>query len=459
MFRGGNGAEQIMADYSEVTEFCEGYKQFLNKCKTEREVVQEVKRQAQAAGFQDIEELYKEGKSLHFGDKVYAVKEQKAISLFVIGRENFEEGMNLICAHADSPRLDVKPQPFYEKEEMALMKTHYYGGVKKYQWATVPLALHGVIIKKDGTKIQVALGEKEDDPVFYISDLPKHLSGEQMNKSMEEGIIGESLNLVSGLLPPDTQEIQGAKEHVLSLLRAQYGITEKDFISAELEVVPAMKARDVGFDRSMIAAYGHDDKVCLYAALCAILKMENPNHTCGAFFVDKEEVGSRGNTGMHSRLMENTVALLCQMHDEKGSFLLRRALEHSKMLSADVLVAYDSNYSEAYDPYNSAKLGYGPVLAKYTGRAGKKGANDANAEYLAELRKAFDEENVIWQTGEMGKIDFGGGGTIGPFAATYGMQVAECGTALLSMHAPYELAGKLDIYETHQAYYAFYCMG
>lgn len=446
----------MMMEYSKVTEFCEGYKHFLNQCKTEREVVQEIKRQAQACGFQDVEKLYKEGKSLHFGDKVYAVKEQKAISLFVIGREKLEEGMNLICAHADSPRLDVKPQPLYEKEKVALLKTHYYGGVKKYQWATIPLALHGVIIKKDGTRIQVTLGEKEDDPVFYISDLPKHLSGEQMNKSMEEGITGESLNLISGLLPSDVQEIQSAKSYVLSLLREQYGIIEKDFISAELEIVPAMKARDVGFDRSMIAAYGHDDKVCLYAALRAILKMENPNHTCGAFFVDKEEVGSQGNTGMHSKLMENTVALLCQMHDEKGSFLLRRALEHSKMLSADVLVAYDSNSPEAFDSYNSARLGHGPVLAKYTGSAGKKGTNDANAEYLAELRKALDEESVCWQAGEMGKIDFGGGGTIGPFAAAYGMQVAECGTALLSMHAPYELAVKSDIYETHRAYYAFY---
>lgn len=445
-----------MIKHCEITEFCKEYKHFLNQCKTEREVVQEVKRQAEECGFQNIEQLYKEGQKLHFGDKVYAIKEEKAISLFVVGRDKLEEGMNLICAHADSPRLDAKPKPLYDKEEMALIKTHYYGGVKKYQWATIPLAIHGVIIKKDGSKIQIALGEKETDPVFYISDLPKHLSGEQMNKSMEKGIAGEDLNIASGLLPLNEEDSRSAKEYIMSLLTEQYGITEKDFISAELEIVPAMKARDVGFDRSMLAAYGHDDKVCLYSALQALLKVENPNRTCGIFFVDKEEVGSQGNTGMHSRLMENTVALLCQMHDEKGSFLLRRALEHSKMLSADVLVAYDSNYPEAFDTYNSARLGQGPVLAKYTGRAGKKGANDANAEYLAELRKVFDEEKVIWQTGEMGKIDFGGGGTVGPFAAAYGMQVAECGTALLSMHAPYELASKSDIYETYLAYCAFY---
>lgn len=444
-------------DWGRIQAFSEGYKDFLNTCKTERESAERIAELARAAGFENLDACFAKGTKLKAGDKVYVRRKNKAAALFVIGERPLWEGMHLICAHIDAPRLDIRSNPLYEKEGLSLLKTHYYGGVKKYQWAALPLALHGVVVKKDGERIPICIGEEETDPVFYISDLPKHLSAEQSKKSMADGIEGEDLNIIFGSvpLPEGGGESGWIRRNMLRLLAERYGVTEKDFTSAELEIVPAGKARDAGFDGSMIVSYGHDDRICAYTALTAILEAEKPSFTGGVLFVDKEEVGSPGGCGMDSRFMENLVSRIAALTEREGTMVLRLALENSKMLSADVTFGFDPSHPEGYEPSNTARLGRGPVLAKYAGHMGKKGCNDASAEYLALLRNVFDEAGVYWQTGEFGKIDFGGGGTIAPFAAAYGMEVVDCGVALLSMHAPYELASKADAYEAYRAYRAF----
>ena len=442
-------------DIPAIMEFAEGYKMFLNQCKTERLAAARVVEMAKAAGFTDLDELWDQGGQLHPGDRVYALRQNKAVALFVVGERPMSQGLHIVCAHLDAPRLDVRPNPLYEKEGVALLKTHYYGGVKKYQWAAIPLALHGVVVKKGGEHVQISVGEDPSDPVFYISDLPKHLSAEQAKRSMEEGITGEDLNIIFGSIPGTQIDGGRVKENILQLLFRRYGITEKDFTSAELEIVPAGEARDAGFDRSMVVSYGHDDRVCAYAALQAVLSVRQPAFTSAVFLVDKEEVGSQAGVGMNSRYMENLVAKVLHLAGDERPMTLRGALERSKMLSADVTLAYDTCHPEGYEPANTARLGRGPVLTKYAGHMGKRGCNDASAEYLALVRDVFDGAGIAWQTGEFGKIDFGGGGTIAPFAAAYGMEVLDCGVALLSMHAPWELASKADVYETSRAYAAF----
>lgn len=445
----GNG------DRGAVMAFAEAYKRFAAACKTERETAAETARRAREAGFRDLDGLLESGARLSPGDKVYACRGGKAAAFFALGRRPLADGMRLICAHADAPRLDVRPNPLYERDGLALLKTHYYGGVKKYQWAALPLALHGVVVKKGGEKVSVVVGEDEADPVLYISDLPIHLAAEQMKKKMAEGLTGEDLNPVAGSIP-DGDETDGAvRTAVLKLLNERYGIAEKDFATAELEIVPAGAPRDAGLDASMIAGYAHDDRVCVFPAFEALLATETPPFTAGALFVDKEEVGSGGATGLDSRLMENVVSRLVRLCGG-DSFDLALSLERSMMLSADVCVAYDPNFPGAFEPGNTARLGGGPVLMKYAGARGKSGANDASAEFMGFLRDLFDESGVRWQIGGLGRIDLGGGGTIAPFAARYGMEVADCGVALLGMHAPCELASKADIYETFRAYKAFY---
>lgn len=440
-------------DHQLIQHFSVGYKQFLDQCKTERETAAQVVAMAQAAGFRDLDALYQAGGSLKPGDKVYALRRGRAAALFVVGSKPITQGLHMIAAHVDAPRLDGRPNPIQEKDGVVYLKTHYYGGVKKYQWATLPLALHGVIVKKGGEKVTVAIGESEADPVFYISDLPKHLSADQVKKPMADGIDGEHLNVICGSIP--VGEDSRVKQGVLALLHQRYGITETDLVSAELELVPAGKARDVGFDSGMIAAYGHDDRICAYTALQAILETEQPAYTTCVLFADKEEVGSSTGQGMNSRFMENVTARVVELMGEKSHTALRLALENAKLLSADVTVGFDPSYPEAYESNNATHLGRGPVLLKYSGSMGKKGTNDASAELMAYVRALLDDNGVTWQAGEFGKIDQGGGGTIAPFAAAYGMQVLDLGIALLSMHAPYELASKADVYETYRAYKAF----
>ncbi len=444
-------------DQEKIQKFTENYKLFLNTCKTERESAAKIAALAHDAGFKNLDDCIADGKKLKKGDKIYAIRRNKAAALFVIGERPLKDGLHLIAAHIDSPRLDVRANPLYENEGISLFKTHYYGGIKKYQWATIPLALHGIVVKKNGERIKVVIGEEENDPVFYISDLPKHLSAEQSKKTMAEGIMGEDLNIIVGSIPlsEDGKKAGQIRKNILRLLKERYSISEKDFTSAELEIVPAGKARDVGFDRSMIASYGHDDRICSYTALMGLLDSEQHPFTGGVLFVDKEEVGNPGGCGMDSHYMENLISKIVSLTEETGPMTLRLALENSKMLSADVGIAYDSSYPEAFEPSNTARLGRGPAIVKYAGHMGKKGCNDASAEYLAMIRDIFDNADVYWQTGEYGKIDFGGGGTIAPFAASYGMEVVDCGVVLLSMHAPYELASKADIYETYRAYRAF----
>ena len=446
------------SDRKAVMAFAEDYKQFVSRCKTEREVAAETARIAREAGFRDLDELLANGESLNADDKVFITRQGKASAFFVVGSRPLTDGLRLICAHADAPRLDLRPNPLYEKEGLALMKTHYYGGIKKYQWTALPLAFHGVAVKKGGEKISVVIGEEPNDPVLYVSDLPIHLAADQMKKKLAEGVSGEELNLIVGSIPLGGEKDAGVKAAILKLLKERYGIDEKDFASAEFEIVPAGGARDAGFDSSLLASYAHDDRVCVYPAFRALLAAENPTFTAGAFFVDKEEVGSQGNSGMNSHLMENVVSRLVRASG--GSpFDLSEALERSALLSADVTVGFDPSFAAAFEPNNTARLGSGPVLVKYAGARGKSGANDASAELMAFVRDVFDEAGVRWQIGGIGRIDLGGGGTIAPFASKYGMQVLDCGVALLSMHAPYELASKADIYETFRAYAAFLSSG
>lgn len=431
------------------------YMDFMNKSKTERLAVKEIVRRAEEAGFRNIDEALDEGK-LEAGDKVYAINRQKAVALFVIGSEDFEAGMNIVGSHLDSPRLDLKPVPLYESKNIAYLKTHYYGGIKKYHWINIPLALHGVVYNKEGEKVEVSIGEAVDEPVFFISELLVHLSKDLNQKKAAEVIEGEQLNIMVGSIPLEDEKDNPVKKNILQILNDKYKIEEEDFLTAEFEVVPADKARLVGLDSSMIMAYGHDDKVCAYTSLRAILESENPRKTLVGLFVDKEEIGSVGATGMSSQFFENTVVELMNLAGGVNLVSFKRAMKNSKVLSADVTLAEDPNFLEATEENNTAKLGHGVCLTKYTGARGKGGSNDADAEFLQEVRLAFDKGEAIWQTGELGRIDQGGGGTIAYILAEYGMQVVDCGTPVISMHAPLELVSKADVYETYRAYKSFY---
>ncbi len=386
---------------------------------------------------------------------MYANNMGKALALFVIGEKPIQEGMRILGAHIDSPRLDLKQNPLYEEAEQALLDTHYYGGVKKYQWVTLPMALHGVVVKEDGTKVNVVIGESKDDPVVGISDLLIHLSAKQMQKKATEVIEGENLNVLVGSIPLEGEETEGVKENILSILKEKYGIEEKDFVSAELEVVPAGEARDFGLDRSMIMAYGQDDRVCAYPSYKAIEAVTEVEYTSVCLLVDKEEIGSVGATGMHSRFFENTVAEVMNACGTYSELLVRRALKNSCMLSSDVSAGFDPNYPEVMEKNNCAFLGHGLTFNKYTGSRGKSGSNDANPEYIARLRRVMDEQNVSFQTAELGKVDVGGGGTIAYILAAYDMDVIDSGVAVLNMHAPWEIASKVDIYEAYKGYQAF----
>ncbi len=444
----------------EVYDFAENYRVFLSENKTERECVRTFVAQAKEAGFISLEEAVAKGSTLKPGDKVYADHMGKSLALFVIGSAPISEGMNILGAHIDSPRLDLKQNPMYEDNDMVLLDTHYYGGVKKYQWVTLPLAMHGVVAKKDGTVVEINIGEQASDPVVGVSDLLIHLAGEQLEKKGNKVVEGENLDVLIGNLPADqTDEEKSAKERVktqiLELLKQQYEIEEEDFLSAEIEVVPAGAARDYGLDRSMIMGYGHDDRVCAYPSFEAILQMETPERTSVCLLVDKEEIGSVGATGMHSRFFENMVAELLDRCGAYSDLALRRALQHSKMLSSDVSAAYDPNYPSVSEKKNAAYFGRGIVFNKYTGSRGKSGSNDANAEYIARLRRIFDDHGVAFQTSELGKVDQGGGGTIAYIMANYGMEVIDSGVAVLNMHAPWEIISKVDLYEAYKGYVAF----
>ena len=439
----------------ELEKLNKDYRAFLNVGKTERECVTEIVRQAEAAGYVNLEKIQKKKRTVQPGDKVYAVCMKKTIALFNIGTEPIEQGMNILGAHIDSPRMDVKQNPLYENGDMAYLDTHYYGGVKKYQWVTLPLAIHGVVVKKDGSVTEIVIGEKEDDPVFCVTDLLIHLAGEQQEKKANKVIEGENLDILFGSLPLKDAEKEGVKKGVLKLLKEQYDMEEEDFLSAELEVVPAGKAREAGIDRSMIMAYGQDDRVCAYTSLVAMLEVEQVSKTTCCLLTDKEEIGSVGATGMQSRFFENTVAELMDSMGAYSELKLRRCLKNSRMLSSDVSAAYDPLYAAAYEKNNAAYFGRGMVFNKFTGSRGKSGSNDANAEYMGVLRKILDENKVAYQTAELGKVDVGGGGTIAYILSLYGMEVIDSGVAVLNMHAPWEVTSKADIYETKKGYVAF----
>lgn len=432
------------------------YKNCMDAAKTERECVDISIKMAEEAGYRSLTDCIKEGKELKAGDKVYAVYNNKMAILYHLGEDSLEDGMNILGAHIDSPRLDIKQNPLYENQGLAYLDTHYYGGIKKYQWVTVPLALHGVIVRKDGSVVTVQIGEKESDPVFTITDLLVHLSGRQMERPAAKIIEGEDLDLLIGSIPLKTEEKETVKANILKYLLETYQIEEDDFLSAELEVVPAEKARDLGFDRSMVMAYGQDDRICAFTSLKAILDLkETPKRTACCLLVDKEEIGSAGASGMHSRFFENMTAELLALCGYTSNLSLRRTLQNSKMLSSDVSAAYDPLYADVFEAKNAAFLGKGPVFNKYTGSRGKSGCNDANAEYMASIRKVMADHQIQFQTAELGKIDAGGGGTISWIMAKLGMEVIDCGIAILCMHAPMEISSKADIYETVRAYYAF----
>ena len=443
------------ADKTEVFAFSEAYKEFISSCKTERECVTEMVQQAEKVGYRNLDEIVEKGETLKAGDKVYANNKGKGLALYLIGEEPLEKGMRILGAHIDSPRLDLKQNPLYEDQELALLDTHYYGGVKKYQWVTIPLALHGVVSKKDGENVTVVIGEDEQDPVLGISDLLIHLSQKQLQKTASEVVEGEKLDMLVGSIPLEGEEEEPVKAQILAILRDKYGIEEEDFLSAEFEVVPAGKARDYGLDRSMIMGYGQDDRVCSYPSFAAIMKQKQVTYTSVCLLVDKEEIGSVGATGMQSKFFENTTAEVMNACGQYSELKLRRALKNSMMLSSDVSAAFDPNFPEVMEKKNSAYLGHGMTFNKYTGARGKSGSNDANAEYLAKLRKVMDEEQVTFQTAELGKVDQGGGGTIAYILANYNMEVIDCGVAVLNMHAPWEITSKVNIYEAYRGYCAF----
>ncbi len=445
----------------ELGQVAEQYRRFISEGKTERECARLAAEMARENGYISLEEAMESGKKLVPGDKVYAIHKKKLVVLFEIGTEPMEKGMNILGAHIDSPRLDLKQNPLYEDGEMALLDTHYYGGIKKYQWAAIPLALHGVVAKKDGTVIELAIGEKAEDPVLGISDLLIHLSGEQLQKKAAVVVEGENLNIIVGSRPwkdpegNDEEKKELIKKTLLEYLKKEYGMEEEDFLSAELEAVPAGQARDFGLDRSMIMGYGQDDRICAFTSLLAQLHADKPAYTAVCLLTDKEEIGSMGATGMQSRYFENVVAEVLNLAGQYSDLALRRCLQHSHMLSSDVSAAFDPNYASAFEKKNIAYLGRGMVFNKYTGSRGKSGSNDACAEYIGELRKVMDDSHVCWQTAELGKVDQGGGGTIAYITANYGMDVIDSGVALLNMHSPWEVSSKADIYEAYKGYKAF----
>lgn len=443
-----------------VFAFGEDYKKFISDCKTERECVTELIAQAQAGGFEDLKEVIAQGRKIQTGDKLYAENMGKMLAVFVIGRQPLEEGMNILGAHIDSPRLDLKQVPLYEDTELALFDTHYYGGVKKYQWVALPLALHGVVVKKDGTKVVINIGEQENDPVFGISDLLVHLASEQLEKKASKVIEGENLDLLVGSIPFEDQEQkdkakEAVKTNVLRILKDQYNIEEEDFLSAEVEVVPAGRARDYGLDRSMIMGYGHDDRVCAFPSFAAVLDAGVCEKTSVCLLVDKEEIGSVGATGMQSKFFSYAVAEIMEAMDGFRQVAFNRAMTNSKVLSSDVSAAYDPLYASVMEKRNCAYFGNGLVFNKYTGSRGKSGSNDANPEYMAELRRIMEDNDVSFQTSELGKVDQGGGGTIAYILANYNMSVIDSGVAVLNMHAPWEIISKADLYEAKLGYTAF----
>ena len=446
-------------DLKKLEDLSADYIDFLNAGKTERECAERIVEMAKGHGYRDLADVIANGEKLSKGDKVYAVNMDKMVMLVNVGEDIVNRGMNIIGAHIDSPRLDIKQNPLYESEELAYLDTHYYGGIKKYQFVTIPLALHGVVIKKDGTTVTINIGEKEDDPVFIISDLLVHLSAEQMKKTAATVIEGENLDILVGCKPLEGEEKDAVKAAVLKLLKEKYDIEEDDFISAEIEAVPAGSAREAGFDRSMIVGYGHDDRSCSFSAAAAIMEVSDPETTAVGLFVDKEEIGSVGATGMESRFFEYMVREVLDRIGVYSEINLSRCLRNSRMLSSDVSMAYDPLYADKFEKKNTAKLGHGLSFKKYTGVRGKSGANDANAEYLALLRQMMDKHGVVYQTSELGKVDVGGGGTIAYILSLYGMQVVDCGVPILSMHSPWETLSKSDLYEAYKGYKAFLIEG
>lgn len=439
----------------EANEFAKGYMTYLDEAKTERESVDTIVNMVEERGFVELNKAIADKNKVKAGDLLYAVHQNKMIVLFKVGSEPMSEGLNLLGAHMDSPRLDVKQNPLYEDGGFALLDTHYYGGIKKYQWVATPLALHGVVVKKDGTTIEINIGDQEDDPVLFVSDLLVHIAQEQMEKKASLFIKGEALDLIIGNRPEDDEKKDAVKAHVLKLLQDYYDMDEEDFFSAELEIVPAGRAREAGLDRSMIMGYGQDDSSCVYTALQALFDCEQSEKTCACIFVDKEEIGSFGATGMRSQFFENVVAEVMELKEGYHDLQLRRCLMNSNFLSADVSSCFDPLYADSFEKKNAAYMGCGIVLIKYSGSRGKSGANDGNAEYLAKIRNIFAEKQVNFQTAEYGRVDLGGGGTIAHILANYGMNVVDCGVAVMNMHAPYEVTSKADIYETKRGYQAF----
>jgi len=441
---------------AKVEEAAKGYKAYLDAGKTERECAAECIRMAREAGYTDLNEAIAAGRALKPGDKVYLTQMNKAVMLFHLGKAPLEQGLNIVGAHIDSPRIDIKQNPFYEDTDFAYADTHYYGGIKKYQWVARALALHGVVAKKDGALVNIVIGEDENDPVVGVTDLLIHLSQEQMQKKANEFISGEGLDITLAGRPLKDEEKEPVKAMLMSILKEKYGLEEEDMLSAEIEAVPAGKARDFGLDRSMILGYGHDDRVCAYAEIAAMLTLPQvPEYTCCCLLADKEEIGSVGATGMRAQYFENAVAELLALTGKEGDLPLRRALAASRMLSCDVSAGYDPLYAAAFERKNAAFLGRGVCYNKFTGSRGKSGSNDANAEYLGRLRKIMDDHDISWQTAELGRVDLGGGGTIAYICALYGMEVVDSGVPVLSMHAPAEVISKADLYEAIRAYAAF----
>lgn len=435
-----------------IYDFAEDYKKFLNENKTERECVKYIEKLLIKNKFIHIDKL----KNLKPGDKVYYINRKKCIYAAIIGKNNSEEGFNIIGAHIDSPRLDLKPNPLYESEELAMFKTHYYGGIKKYQWVNIPLSMHGVIIKQNNEKIDIKIGEDENDPIFTIADLLPHLASKQEKKTLKDGIEAENLNIIVGSIPYKGDIDKKVKLNILNILNEKYGIVEEDFISAEIEFTPAMKAKDLGFDRALIAGYGQDDRVCAYSSLKALLDIEKPNRTSICILADKEEIGSMGNTGMYSHTFEYFIEKILNKTTGNEPDSLNKVFNHTRLLSADVTGAYNPNYPNIYEKNNESYLNHGISIIKYTGSASKGGASDANAEFVGYIRNLFKSNNITYQLSEMGKIGIGGGGTIAYILADRGMDVLDCGVPVLSMHSPYEIASKFDIYNAYRAYKVFY---
>lgn len=446
-------------DLKNLEVLSKNYMDFLNNGKTERECTALLVEMAEKKGYKNLDDVIAAGEKLEVGSKVYANNMGKAVMLLNIGEDIVNNGMNILGAHIDSPRLDVKQNPLYESDNLAYFDTHYYGGIKKYQWVTLPMAIHGVVCKPDGTKITIAIGEKDDDPVFFVSDLLIHLADEQMKKDGRKVVEGEKLDVMIGSKPLKDEEKDAVKAAILKILKDEYSIDEEDFVSAELEVVPAGKAREAGFDRSLILSYGHDDRCCAYPSAVAMFDVESPKKTACGLFVDKEEIGSIGATGMESHFFEDTMREVLDRLGCYSELNLTRCLRHSKMLSSDVNAAFDPLYAEAFDKSNASLSGSGLVFCKFTGARGKSGSNDANAEYLADLRRMMDKHDVVYQTAELGKVDIGGGGTIAYILSLYGMQVIDSGIAVFSMHAPWEAISKADLYEAYKGYKAFLIEG